>query len=136
MLLTRITANVSPMKCLLYIFLIFFFRLCLLLVVFHVYFCTVHSFILEIHRHFSTFLVMDMTIEKFQKVATTQVDACFKARCLWLWNSPIDAKTKNKFPTSLLLSEKILDDWLHKVILWAHVLQHLFYLFPFNLCHF
>ena len=77
-----------------------------------------------------------MTIEKLQEVATTHVDASFKARWLWWWNSPAEIKTKNKFP-SLLLREKVLDDWLYKASFWAQVHQYLFlsYLFFFNLRH-
>jgi hypothetical protein len=39
-------------------------------------------FLWQIDRHFSSFLVPDMTIEKLQKVATSHVDAHFKAK--WL----------------------------------------------------
>src|ERR1700737_4023975 len=53
-----------------FLFHSFLFHLCL------------HSLMLQIDRHFSTFLVTDMTIEKLQKVATTHVDASFKAK--WL----------------------------------------------------
>ena len=53
---------------------------------------------LQIDRHFSTFLVKDMTIEKLQKVATTHVDASFKAKCLRWWNSPAKVKTRTNFP--------------------------------------
>jgi hypothetical protein len=75
----------------------------------------------QIDRHFSTFLVSDMSIEKLQKVATTHVDASVKARWLRWWNSPADVKAKNKFPTSLPLREKVLEDWLHKASFWAQV---------------
>ena len=34
-------------------------------------------------------------------------------------------KTKNKFPYSLSLREKVLEDWLHKASFWAQVLQYL-----------
>jgi hypothetical protein len=70
-----------------------------------------------------------MTIEKLQKVATTHVDASFKARWLRWWNSPVEVKFRNKFPSSLPLREKDLDDWLHKASFWAQVLQ---YLIPFQ----
>ena len=103
----------------------------------YVYSLTLHYSFLQIDHHFSTFLVPDMTIEKLQKVATTHVDASFKARWLWWWNSPAEVKSKNKFPSSLPLQEKTLNDWLHKASLWAHVLQYLilFNLFSFTLCH-
>ena len=65
---------------------------------------------LQIDYHFSTFLVTDMTIEKLQKVATTHVDASFKAKWLGWWNSPAGVKIKNKFPYALPLREKVLDD--------------------------
>ena len=78
--------------------------------------------ILQNDRHFSTFLVMNMTIEKLQKVATTHVDASFKARWLQWWKSPADVKTKIKFSSALLLRKKVLNDWLHIASFWAQVL--------------
>ena len=66
-----------------------------------------------------------MIIEKLQKVATTHVDASFKASWLRWWNSPSDVKTKNKYPSFLPLREKILEDWFHKASFWAQVLQYL-----------
>ena len=89
-------------------------------------FCIVsymHLSSLQIDRHYSTFLVPDMSIEKLQKVATTHVDASIKARWLRWWNSPADVKTINKFPSSLPLREKVLDDWLHRASFWAQVLK-------------
>ena len=97
--------------------------LCLYILGCFSYFFLWHSFFLQIDRHFSTFLVPDMAIEKLQKVATTHVDASFKARWLRWWNSPVDVKTQNMFPSNLPLHERVLDDWLHKAYLWAHVLQ-------------
>jgi hypothetical protein len=64
----------------------------------------------HIDRHFSTFLVTYMTIEKLQKVATTHVDAHYKAKWLRWWNSTPDVKEKNKFPSSLPLQEKVLEN--------------------------
>jgi hypothetical protein len=81
---------------------------------------------LQIDRHFSTFLYPDMTIEKLQKVATTHVDASFKAKWLRWWNSPTNVKVKNHFPSSVPLKEKNLDDWLNKASFWAQVHLHLF----------
>ncbi len=75
----------------------------------------------QIDRHFSSFVVTDMTIEKLQKVATTHVDASFKAKWLEWWNSSTDVKIKNQFPSVLPLREKVLDDWLHKASFWAQV---------------
>jgi hypothetical protein len=99
-------------------------------------FFTWHSFSLQIDRHYSTFLVSDMSIEKLQKVATTHVDASIKARWLWWWNSPSDVKTINKFPIAIPLREKVLDDWFHRASIWAHVLQcFLFCFFVFILYH-
>ena len=103
-----------------------------------VLFLTCVSFSLQIDRHYSTFLVSDMSIEKLQKVATRHVDASIKARWLWWWNSPADVKTINKFPTSLLLLETVLDDWLHRASFWAQVLKSnitLFCFFAFVLYH-
>ena len=88
-----------------------------------VYFLTCLYSSSQIDRHFSTFLVPDMTIEKLQKVATTHVDATYKARWLRWWNSPADVKTQNMFPSTLPLRERVLDDWLHKASFWAQVLQ-------------
>ena len=88
-----------------------------------VYFFTCHTSFSHIDRRFSTFLVPDMTIEKLQKVASTHMDATFKARQLRWWNSPADVKTQNMFPSTLPLREKVLDEWLHKASFWARVLQ-------------
>jgi len=63
----------------------------------------------QIDRHFSSFLVTDMTIEKLQKVATAHVDSHFKAKWLRWWNSPPDVKNKKRFPSDLPLREKVLD---------------------------
>ena len=62
-----------------------------------------------------------MTIEKLQKVATTHVDASFKARWLRWWNSPADVKIQNIFPSTLPLREKVLEDWLHRASFWAQL---------------
>ena len=62
-----------------------------------------------------------MTIEKLQKVATAHVDPGVKAKWLRWWNSPKDVKEKNKFPSSLPLREKILENWLNKASFWAQV---------------
>jgi hypothetical protein len=67
-------------------------------------------FLWQIDRHFSSFLVPDMTIEKLQKVATSHVDAHFKAKWLRLWNSPTEVKEHYKFPSALPLREKVLDN--------------------------
>jgi hypothetical protein len=80
-----------------------------------------HSLVLQIDRHFSTFVVPDMTIEKLQKVATTHVDASFKAKWLRWWNSSSKVKIKNQFPSSLPLRERVLDEWLNKASFWAQV---------------
>jgi hypothetical protein len=80
---------------------------------------------LQIDRHFSTFMYPDMTIEKLQKVATTHVDASFKAKWLRWWNSPAKVKIENQFPSTVPLREKFLDDWLNKASFWAQVHLHL-----------
>ena len=67
-------------------------------------------FMLQIDRHFFTFLVMDMTIEKFQKVATIHINTSLKAKWLWWWNFPSEVKKINKFSSALFLCEKVLDD--------------------------
>ena len=69
---------------------------------------------LQIDRLFSENLRPDMTIEKLQKVASTPVDAATKAQWLRWWNSTTLERSKNHFPTAVLLREKVLDDWLHK----------------------
>jgi hypothetical protein len=81
---------------------------------------------LQIERHFSTFMYPDMTIEKLQKVATTHVDASFKAKWLRWWNSPAKVKIENQFPSTVPLREKFLDEWLNKASFWAQVHLHLF----------
>jgi hypothetical protein len=80
---------------------------------------------LHIDRHFSTFMYPDMTIEKLQKMATTHVDASFKAKWLWWWNSSAKVKMENQFPSSLPLRQKILNDWLNKAFFWTQVHLHL-----------
>lgn len=109
------------------------FFLCILFVVIEVNILTLHSLFPQIDRHFSTFLMPDMTIEKLQKVATTHVDASFKARWLRWWNSPTDVKTQNIFPSSVPLREKVLEDWLHKASLWAQVYHPSFFAFLYAL---
>jgi hypothetical protein len=83
---------------------------------------------LQIDRHFSSFLVSDMTIEKLQKVATTHGDAFFKTKWLRWWNSPSEVKFKNQIPSVFSLREKILDDWFNKASFWVQIhLQVLFF---------
>jgi hypothetical protein len=62
-------------------------------------------------------------------VATSHVDASFKAKWLWWWNSSAEVKIKNQFPSTIFLDEKVLDDWLNKALFWAHV--HFYVLFCF-----
>jgi hypothetical protein len=87
-----------------------------------------HSHMLQIDGHFSIFMYPDTTIEKLQNVATTHVNASFKAKWLRWWNSPAKVKMENQFPSSLPLHEKVLDDWLNKTSYWAQVHLHLVYL--------
>ena len=90
---------------------------------------------LQIDRHFSTFLVTDMTIEKLQKVATTHVDASLKAMWLRWRNSLTEVKNRNNFPSIFSLREKVLDDWLNKISFWAQGhLQVLFIFLTFFNC--
>jgi hypothetical protein len=81
---------------------------------------------LQIERHYSTFMYPDMTIEKLQKVATTHVDVSFKAKWLRWWNSPAKVKIENQFPSTVPLREKFLDEWLNKASFWVQVQLHLF----------
>ena len=53
--------------------------------------------------------MLDMTIEKLQKVATSHVDASFKAKWLLWWNSSF-VKSENKFPTIVPIKERLFDD--------------------------
>lgn len=76
---------------------------------------------MQIDRHFSTFQIPDMSIEKLQKVATSHVDASVKTKWLRLWNSPTNVKEQEKFPSVLPLREKVLDEWLHRASFWAQV---------------
>jgi hypothetical protein len=76
---------------------------------------------LQIDLHFFTFMYPNMTIEQLQKVATTHVDASFKAKWLRWWNPPAKVKIRNQFPSSLPLQEKVLDDWFNKAYFWAQV---------------
>jgi hypothetical protein len=99
-------------------FIHFFPRCFIHVVLLDVYFL---FFLWQIDRHFSTFLVTDMTIEKLQKVATTHVDAHFKAKWLRWWNSPAEVKKHYKFPFALPLRERVLKNWHNKVFFWAQV---------------
>ena len=83
----------------------------------------------QIDHHFFTFLVPDMTSEKLQKVATAHVDAHFKAKWLRWWNSSANVKENNRFPSSLPLRDKILENWLNKASFWAQVQLLFFFLF-------
>ena len=90
----------------------------------------------HIDCHFSTFLMTAMTIDKLQKVATTHVNASFKAR--WWWNSSTHVKPQNMFPYTFLLCKKVLGDWLYKASFWAEILQAIIISFgffiPFIIC--
>ena len=79
-----------------------------------------------------------MTIKKLQKVATTHVDASFKAKWLRWWNFFAEVKIKNQFSSALPLCEKVLDDWLNNVFFLGTstsssfvFLVCFFYFFPF-----
>ena len=106
----------------------FSFASCRAWYLFLTYLCSYFISMWQIDRHFSTFLVPDMTIEKPQKVATAHVDAHFKAKWLRWWNSPADVKEKNRFPSSLPLREKVLKNWLNKAYFWAQVQLFFFFL--------
>ena len=92
------------------------FLLRFVVLVLYVYVLTLHYFMLQIDHHFITFLVTDMTIEELQKVATTHVDASFKARWLRWWNSSAKVKTKNKFPLLFLSMRNSLTIGLTKLL--------------------
>ena len=108
---------------LLSLFIHFLSRFSIHVVILNVYF---FFFLWQIDRHFSTFLVMDMTIEKLQKMAMTHVDAHLKAKWLRWWNSSAEVKEHNKFPLALPLKEKVLKNWLNKASFWAYVHLHPF----------
>ena len=72
-----------------------------------------------------------MTINKLQKVATSHVDASLKGKWLQWWNSPVKVKTKNKFPSALPLSEKVLKNWLNKVSFRTQMHPQLLFLYLF-----
>ena len=63
-----------------------------------------------------------MSIEKLQKVATTPVSASVKARWLNFWNSPIEVKSMNKFPSTFPIREKVFDEWLNRASFWGPVI--------------
>ncbi len=103
-LLSRTTAKISFLRCLpCRVFLFLYFHILFLFVLLRVLFLTWHYFSSQIDRHFSAFLVTDMTIEKLQKVATTHVDASVKVRwhgCFskwgtyWYFSTPLDRQPK------------------------------------------
>ena len=80
-----------------------------------------------------------MTIEKLQKVATSQVDVEYKAKWLHWWNSSTNVCLGNKFPWESPLKSATLEPWLNKASFWAQVQQAsflfanpVFYIISFN----
>ena len=101
---TRTTVMTSSTSCLSYLCFLFLFP------VFYKFGRAWYFFffVCQIDRDFSTFFLPDMTIEKLQKVATTHVDAHFKARWLRWWNFTTEFKEENKFPLAPPLRKKVL----------------------------
>ena len=65
-----------------------------------------------------------MTIEKLQKIATSQVDKVYKAKWLRWWNSSTMRRAAYRFP-SPNFREADLDFWLNKATFWAQVVLNL-----------
>ena len=98
---------------------------------------TFASVVCQTNCHFSITVTPDMTIEKLQKVATSQVDAEYKAKWLHWWNSSTNVHLGNKFPSEIPLKSTTFEPWLNKASFWAQVRQAPF-LFCKScfLCHF
>ena len=75
----------------------------------------------QINRHFSENAKPEMTIEKLQKIATSQVEPKYKARWLRWWNSSSSGRQSYRFPLAGA-GEFIWDTWLNKATFWAEVM--------------
>lgn len=64
-----------------------------------------------------------MTLERLHKVATTNVHNSFKAKWLKWWNSSVEFRASVHFPEDNPMKDKVLDAWLNRASLWAHVPQ-------------
>ena len=93
---------------------------------------------LQIDRHFSTFLVSDMTMGNIPKGDNHPCGCLFQSQWLRRWNSPAKVKVENKFASAGPLREKALDNWLNKVSFWAQVYLQIcsFSFVSFIFCHF
>lgn len=78
----------------------------------------------QIDRHFSENPVLEMTIEKLQKIVTANIEAKHKARWLRWWNaSSLTVRQSYRFPGS---KDKDLfwDSWINKASFWTEVLYY------------
>ena len=79
---------------------------------------------LQINSHYSSSLKPKMTIEKLQKIATSQVEGVHKAKWLRWWNSSSMQRAAYCFlPPNF--KEADLDFWLNKATFWAQVVMNL-----------
>ena len=62
-----------------------------------------------------------MTVEKLQKVAMSMVEPKYKAKWLYWWNYFANVQIGNKFSSESLVKSAMLEAWLSKASLWAHV---------------
>ena len=60
------------------------------------------------------------------------MDAHFKAKWLRWWNSTVEVKEANHFPSAIPLREKVLESWLNRASFWAQVLIQLSSHFVFS----
>ena len=95
--------------------------------------------LLEEVKHWGSFLVPEMLLEKLHCVAVSNVDTEVKVGWLKLWNDNRFDKDALYFPKSPV-SDSALDDWLSKSTYWAqlekNVLRSLIILFNLHFnCH-
>ena len=85
---------------------------------------TVFQQALQINSHYNSSLKPEMTIEKLQKIATSQVEGVHKAKWLRWWNSSSMRRAAYRFlPPNF--KEANLDFWLNKAMFWAQVVMNL-----------
>ena len=79
---------------------------------------------LQINYHFSHYRTTEMTIERLQKIATSNVEPRFKSRWLHHWNSPPYIRSAFRFP-SARFKDNTLDLFLNRASFWAQVIHTL-----------
>lgn len=75
----------------------------------------------QIKRHYDRHQTkVEMTIDKLQAIATSEVSAKTKAKWLRWWNGSASSRKTLKFPPSPC-SIEVLNPWITKAAFWANV---------------